>query len=187
MTCQTFGAYLTEAPHIAAGYYGSGECFLWKASIHASLPPPPSDPSANLLTGASTTIKSPTASAFLTSHLAPAPASKLEAAQIQDHSIRFQYFPYVPPDARYGHKDDGPEDPWEMSRDRDQFYFISSERQFLALGGGEGHDARYGLWLDDGFNRGHSAKCGTFENDPLSDEGERFDIVGVELWVVGTT
>jgi hypothetical protein len=106
---------------------------------------------------------------------------------MEDHSIRFQYFPYVPPDVRQGKLDEGPVDPWEMSRDRDQFYFISSERSFLALGGGEGHDARYGLWLDDGFNRGQSAKCGTFENDPLSDEGEKFDIVGVELWVVGAT
>ncbi|KAK6069163.1 hypothetical protein SCUP234_10811 [Seiridium cupressi] len=186
---RTFGAYLTEAPHIAAGYYGSGECFLWKASIHSSLPPPPSDPNADLLTGASTTINSPTATKFPANHLAPTPVNpatnKLEAAQVEEHSIRFQYFPYVPPDARQGKQNDEPEDPWLISRDRDQFYFISSERSFLALGGGEGHNARYGLWLDDGFNRGQSAKCGTFENDPLSDEGEKFDIVGVELWVVG--
>ncbi|KAM0811972.1 hypothetical protein AB5N19_14289 [Seiridium cardinale] len=185
----TFGAYLTEAPHIAAGYYGSGECFLWKASIHSSLPPPPSDPNADLLTGASTTINSPTATKFPANHLAPTPVNpatnKLEAGRVEEHSIRFQYFPYVPPDARQGKRNDEPEDPWLISRDRDQFYFISSERSFLALGGGEGHNARYGLWLDDGFNRGQSAKCGTFENDPLSDEGEKFDIVGVELWVVG--
>lgn len=185
----TFGAYLTEAPHITPGYYGSGECFLWKASIHASLPPPPSDPSADLLTGGFTTINSPTSAGFSSNHLTPEPlgppVNKLEAAQMEDHSIRFQYFPYVPPDVRQGRQEEGPIDPWEISRDRDQFYFISSERSFLALGGGEGHDARYGLWLDDGFNRGQSSKCGTFENDPLSDEGEKFDIVGVELWVVG--
>ncbi|KAI1848360.1 hypothetical protein JX265_008860 [Neoarthrinium moseri] len=186
----TFGGYLTEAPHIAGGYYGTGECFLWKASVHASLPPPPSAPDAELLTGASTTIASPTQDTF--DHHDP------------DHSIRFQYFPYVPPETKKSPTtDEKPPAPtsddwgallpeatrqeWEEFEDRDRFYFINSERSFLALGGGKGRDARYGLWLDDGFNRGQSGRCGTFENDPLSDEGEKFDIIGVELWVVGAT
>lgn len=33
-----FGAYLTDAPHPAPHYYGTGECFLWRASVLASTP-----------------------------------------------------------------------------------------------------------------------------------------------------
>ena len=33
-----FGAYLTEAPHPAPHYYGTGECFLWRASVLPSTP-----------------------------------------------------------------------------------------------------------------------------------------------------
>lgn len=53
---------------------------------------------------------------------------------------------------------------------------------FLSLGGGDGH---YGLWLDDTFEKGISSHCLTFVNEPLSDEGEKFDIIGVELWTIG--
>ncbi|KAK2778134.1 oxidation resistance protein 1 [Onygenales sp. PD_12] len=33
-----FGAYLTDAPHPASHYYGTGECFLWRASVLPSTP-----------------------------------------------------------------------------------------------------------------------------------------------------
>jgi hypothetical protein len=33
-----FGAYLTDPPHPASHFYGTGECFLWRASILASTP-----------------------------------------------------------------------------------------------------------------------------------------------------
>jgi hypothetical protein len=33
-----FGAYLTDAPHPAPHYYGTGECFLWRASVLPSTP-----------------------------------------------------------------------------------------------------------------------------------------------------
>lgn len=105
--------------------------------------------------------------------------------------MRFQVFPYAPPQEKKrpvglsGLDADYDDDVWEL--EQDQFYFITSERGFLALGGGKGAGARYGLWLDDAFNRGQSGHCGTFENEPLSDEGEKFDIIGVELWVVGAT
>ncbi|KAH8159131.1 hypothetical protein CIB48_g9116 [Xylaria polymorpha] len=58
-----FGAYLTEAPHPAPSYYGTGECFLWRASLHAPLPPPPSADTTNL-NYRMTTIASSTASTF---------------------------------------------------------------------------------------------------------------------------
>lgn len=42
-----FGAYLTDAPHPAPHYYGTGECFLWRASVLASTPLVSSKPGDN--------------------------------------------------------------------------------------------------------------------------------------------
>lgn len=53
----------------------------------------------------------------------------------------------------------------------------------MSVGSGGGH---YGLWLDDSLDVGHSSRCETFGNEPLSDEGEKFGVIGVELWVVGS-
>lgn len=80
----------------------------------------------------------------------------------QGQSIRFQNFAYT-----------GAND-----------YCIFCETKFLSVGGGGG--GTYGLWLNDSLSRGHSAPCDTFLNQPLSDEGEKFDVLGVELWVVGS-
>lgn len=46
-------------------------------------------------------------------------------------------------------------------------------------------DGHYGLWLDDNLEKGVSSSCPTFGNEPLSDEGKKFSILGVELWYVG--
>ncbi|KAI0845344.1 TLD-domain-containing protein [Daldinia vernicosa] len=178
----TFGAYLTEAPHPAPSYFGTGECFLWRASLHAPLPPPPSADTSNM-NFRTTTVASPTtntnSNATTTtttnanfprvdqqpaSQLQPAPTD-LEtgkaAAAASVQSIRFQNFAYT-----------GAND-----------YCIFCETGFLSVGGGRG--GTYGLWLDHGLTRGHSAPCDTFLNQPLSDEGEKFDVFGVEMWVVG--
>ncbi|KAI1484598.1 hypothetical protein F5X96DRAFT_429954 [Biscogniauxia mediterranea] len=185
-----FGAYLTEAPHPAPSYFGTGECFLWRASMHAPLPPPPSADTTDL-NYRSTTIASPTASSFppssgsgnnATDLLAPGPTdpttnklSSTSASTLPDsknnnnpqppatQSVRFQNFAYS-----------GAND-----------YCIFCETKFLSVGGGRG--GRFGLWLDDELGRGHSAECDTFANEPLSEEGEKFDVLGVELWVVGAS
>ncbi|KAI0118096.1 TLD-domain-containing protein [Hypoxylon sp. NC0597] len=172
----TFGAYLTEAPHPASSYYGTGECFLWRASTHAPLPPPPSADTSNLnfrtktiAEPTSTTTPPPSndsqpASAHAQT-LAPAPtdpATNKLKPQPAAQSIRFQNFAYT-----------GAND-----------YCIFCETKFLSVGGGGG--GTYGLWLNDGLSRGHSAPCDTFANQPLSEEGEKFDVMGVELWVVGS-
>lgn len=47
-------------------------------------------------------------------------------------------------------------------------------------------DGRYGLWIDSGLDKGVSAHCQTFGNEPLSDEGDKFDILGVEVWYIGS-
>ncbi|KAI3319959.1 TLD-domain-containing protein [Xylariaceae sp. AK1471] len=178
-----FGAYLTEAPHPAASYYGTGECFLWRASLHAPLPPPPSADTTNM-NYRTTTIASPTSSIFTsvpndpsssseptTAHLAPSAidptTNKLapppSSTPVQTQSVRFQAFAYS-----------GAND-----------YCMFCETKFLSVGGGQG--GKFGLWLNDSLSRGHSAECDTFLNEPLSDEGDKFDVLGVELWVVGAS
>lgn len=61
-------------------------------------------------------------------------------------------------------------------------FMIFCEPHYLSVGGGDGH---YGLWLDDTLDNGISETCPTFGNEPLSDEGRKFDILGVEVWYVG--
>ncbi|KAI5859925.1 TLD-domain-containing protein [Durotheca rogersii] len=171
----TFGAYLTEAPHPAPSYFGTGECFLWRASLHPPLPPPPSADTTNI-NYRTATIASPAADSLPPPpatqppghHLAPGAmdpgTGKLAPPQsVPAHSIRFQNFAYT-----------GAND-----------YCIFCETKFLSVGGGGG--GRYGLWLNDSLSLGHSAPCDTFLNQSLSDEGEKFDVFGVELWVIGAS
>lgn len=61
-------------------------------------------------------------------------------------------------------------------------YLMLCDQSFFSIGGGDG---KYGLWLDNAFERGISSTCLTFGNEPLSEEGEKFDVIGVELWAVG--
>ncbi|KAI9801655.1 MAG: oxidation resistance protein 1 [Piccolia ochrophora] len=182
-----FGAYLTDAPHPAPHYYGTGECFLWRASLLPSspsllslLPPPPSSDTTHMTR--STTIASPTdgsgpslsprksrgsggsgGDSTTLSPGGPTSVSSLGGGGANGAStprIRFKAFPYS-----------GVND-----------YMIFCETGFLSVGGGDGH---YGLWLDDVFERGVSSACPTFGNEPLSDEGDKFDVLGVEVWAVG--
>ncbi|CCH57996.1 hypothetical protein TBLA_0A01950 [Henningerozyma blattae CBS 6284] len=61
-------------------------------------------------------------------------------------------------------------------------FFIYCTSKFLSMGAGEGH---YGLWCDDGLIHGVSNPSLTFGNDILSREGNKFHIVGLEMWRVG--
>jgi hypothetical protein len=163
---QLFGAYLTEAPHTSPHYFGTGECFLWRAHILSPadlqhLPPPPSADTTNL--ARSTTIGVPKSThAHLspsTGILAPPRTSSPSGAKTPER-IRFKAFPYS-----------GVND-----------YIMLCRADFLSLGGGDGH---YGLWLDHMFEKGISSHCLTFGNEPLSEEGEKFDVLGVEIWSLG--
>ncbi|KAK0610487.1 hypothetical protein B0T17DRAFT_593639 [Bombardia bombarda] len=167
-----FGAYLSDYPRPHPKYFGTGECFLWHASFMASLPPPPSADTTHL-TSRTTTIASAgitpqtanQASLLSPTHtLLPQPSSTT-ATTAHPHppaspSIRFKAFPYSGVNE----------------------YYMLCEAHFLSVGAGDG---RYGLWLDDGLERGISSTCLTFGNERLSDEGEKFGILGVEVWVVG--
>ncbi|KUI71955.1 Oxidation resistance protein 1 [Cytospora mali] len=200
-----FGAYLSDAPHPSAHYFGNGECFLWRASVLAALPPPPSVDTTNL--SRVTTITSPTQTRFPRSAAPPSPpppqpepeeellidfsddppasqqpppqatpaptllqptpalhpqvsAPTSRSASPMSPSIRFKAFPYS------GEND----------------FNIYCEHHTLSIGGGDGH---YGLWLNDSLDKGVSSRCLTFGNEPLSDEGEKFGVLGVEVWLIG--
>lgn len=47
-------------------------------------------------------------------------------------------------------------------------------------------DGHYGLWLDSSFEKGISSSCPTFGNEPLSEDGTKFDVLGVEVWYIGS-
>jgi len=131
-----FGAFVNEPFRPSGRYYGTGECFLWKAMV---LPPPPEGST-------------------------PEPEENLDGTSTPDthERIRFKAFPYS------GIND----------------YMILCENHFLSVGGGDG---KYGLWLDDTFEKGVSSCCPTFGNEPLSeDTGGKFEILDVELWRIGT-
>ncbi|KAH9957275.1 TLD-domain-containing protein, partial [Lactifluus volemus] len=69
-------------------------------------------------------------------------------------------------------------------------YVALCEPESISFGGGDGH---YGLYLDETLNEGSSARCLTFNNDPLcsSDPSKAgtvtFECVGLEVWGVGTS
>ncbi|KAJ5154505.1 uncharacterized protein N7500_009944 [Penicillium coprophilum] len=187
-----FGAYMTDAPHPDSQFFGTGECFLWRASEgpqseevleRAGLPPPPSadtttaarwstfrndkskpvraeSPAHNLNMNIKTNLAAASGGV-----LAPPSPSSIHTPSRSGAStperIRFKAFPYS-----------GVND-----------YMIFCETGFLSLGGGDGH---YGLWLDSSLEKGVSAPCQTFGNEPLSDEGVKFDVLGVEVWYVGS-
>ncbi|KAF1808921.1 TLD-domain-containing protein, partial [Eremomyces bilateralis CBS 781.70] len=154
-----FGAYLSDAPHPTTYYYGTGECFLWRASILkelptlASLPPPPSADTTN--------AQRMTTISHARNMLSPASSNGVSRSGTSTpERIRFKAFPYS------GIND----------------YMIYCEQSYLSVGGGDGH---YGLWLDDNLEKGVSSSCPTFGNEALSDEGTKFDVLGVEIWFMG--
>ncbi|KAL3482509.1 hypothetical protein BJX99DRAFT_266102 [Aspergillus californicus] len=186
-----FGAYMTDPPHPDSHYFGTGECFLWRASVlppppsffngdhhergdsglsseeleRAGFPPPPSADTTNV--GRSTTLRgeksqSQSSSKPLAPHTyALAQTRSSNSGTTTPERIRFKAFPYS-----------GVND-----------YMMFCETGFLSLGGGDGH---YGLWLDSSLEKGVSASCQTFGNEPLSDEGVKFDVFDVEVWYVGS-
>ncbi|KFX88827.1 hypothetical protein O988_08892 [Pseudogymnoascus sp. VKM F-3808] len=159
-----FGAYLTEAPHISPHYFGTGECFLWRASVFSQvdlsqLPLPPSADTTNMQR--STSLNLTPSSPLPRSPNTLAPPTAPPTRPTSPSQVRFKAFPYS------GIND----------------YFMLCDATFFSIGGGDGN---YGLWLDDSFDRGISSTCLTFGNEPLSDQGKKFDILGVELWAVGS-
>lgn len=162
-----FGAYLTEAPHPSPHYFGTGECFLWRAAILSSnpsflnlLPPPPSSDTTNLQRSTTIGAAQSTSTSSTNSLAPPTPSPSNCTGTSTPERIRFKAFPYS-----------GVND-----------YMMLCYPNFLSVGGGNGH---YGLWLDDNLEQGISSPCPTFGNEPLSDDGEKFDILGVELWSIG--
>ncbi|KAI0309573.1 TLD-domain-containing protein [Amylostereum chailletii] len=69
-------------------------------------------------------------------------------------------------------------------------YVALCEPDYISFGGGDG---TYGLYLDDTLYDGSSARCPTFDNEPLCAPGPKkagtgtvaFECVGLEVWGVG--
>ncbi|SCU88109.1 LAMI_0D08812g1_1 [Lachancea mirantina] len=61
-------------------------------------------------------------------------------------------------------------------------FVIYCTSKFLSMGAGDGH---YGLWIDSGLLNGVSNPSLTFGNETLSREGDKFHVVGLEVWRVG--
>ncbi|KAF1920647.1 hypothetical protein BDU57DRAFT_509044 [Ampelomyces quisqualis] len=156
-----FGAYLSDPPHPSSSFYGNGECFLWRAHILSSLPdlgdlPPPPSADTTHATRMTTIATSKRKDALSP----PASGKTSRSGTSTPDRIRFKAFPYS-----------GVND-----------YMIFCEHGYLSIGGGDGH---YGLWLDDNLENGISDTCPTFGNEPLSDDGKKFEVMGVELWYIG--
>ena len=168
---EIFGAYLSDPPGPQPHYYGSGECFLWRSQILpalpdlSSLPPPPSEDTTHL--GRMTTIGAPkrnASSASLASLNVPSTNGANghhKSGTSTPERIRFKAFPYT------GEND----------------FSIFCQPEYLSIGGGDGH---YGLWLDQNLGKGVSDACPTFGNEALSDDGSKFEVLGVEVWYIGS-
>lgn len=164
-----FGAYLTDPPKPQPHYYGSGESFLWRAfrlpalPDLSSLPPPPSADTTNLQRMTTIGVSRQASSASLASLNVPSTngTNGHKTGASTPERIRFKAFPYT------GEND----------------FSIFCQPEYLSVGGGDG---RYGLWLDDSLNKGVSDTCPTFGNEPLSEEGTKWSVLGVEVWYIGS-
>ncbi|KAF2169565.1 hypothetical protein M409DRAFT_64660 [Zasmidium cellare ATCC 36951] len=165
----TFGAYLSEAPKPQPHYFGNGECFLWRALVLPAipdlldLPPPPSADTTHAQRMTTIGIARNGSSASLASLNVPnANGTNGHAAGTETpERIRFKAFPYT------GEND----------------FQVYCQQDYLSVGGGDGH---YGLWLDQSLSNGVSDTCPTFGNEQLSDEGSKFEVMGVEVWYAGS-
>lgn len=163
-----FGAYLSDAPRPQPHYYGNGECFLWRAFVLPALPdltdlpPPPSADTTHAQRMTTLGVPRTGSSSSLASLAVPGTNSGGNASgTATPERIRFKAFPYT------GEND----------------FTIFCQPDYLSVGGGDGH---YGLWLGPGLNNGVSDTCPTFGNEALSEEGTKFDVLGVEIWYLGS-
>ncbi|KAF7191709.1 Oxidation resistance protein 1 [Pseudocercospora fuligena] len=161
-----FGAYLSDPPKPQSHYFGNGECFLWRAFVLPGLPdlldlpPPPSADTTHAQRMTTIGVTRTPSTASLASLNVPSTNGHANGATTPQR-IRFKAFPYT------GEND----------------FTIYCAHDYLSVGGGDGH---YGLWLGQGLGNGVSDSCPTYGNEALSEEGSKFDVMGVEVWYVGS-
>ena len=57
-------------------------------------------------------------------------------------------------------------------------YFFKGNADSFVVGSGNG---KFGIWIDADLNQGRTQPCPTFDNDPLTREGD-FTIQALECW-----
>lgn len=217
-----FGAYLSDPPRVRPGYFGTGECFLWQATvlpelrprlprmltasgmlrsdaeldaeaeaeILRGLPPPPSADGTERM-GRSTTFRSPVRADFEISDAAVAGPRGMNGAVLQPTAAvttaATAYRISAAPNGEHTSASTGMSTPSERIRFRAFPYsgvndfMIHCDRDYISVGGGDG---RYGLWLNELLDTGISQRCPSFGNEPLSEQGDQFEVLGVEFWAL---
>lgn len=56
--------------------------------------------------------------------------------------------------------------------------FVRGTSCELTVGAGDGH---FGIWLDSNLNQGRTQACQTYNNEPLTSQGD-FTVKSVECW-----
>ncbi|KAF9913784.1 oxidation resistance protein 1 [Lobosporangium transversale] len=192
-----FGAFITEELKPNLSYYGTGECFLWSVTTLANLqapssPSPLASPSPlQLSTPQIARSPSPTPSsnaegrhrdlyAAMNDRLtagerrSPSPLlisthQHLENSPSNSPSLRpinsapASSIPSSGPSSGRRKRKQKVVQFWKWTGKND--YMVLSEPGFIGLGGGDG---KFGLWLHSDLEMGHSAKCATFDNEPLA-------------------
>ncbi|KAF2155329.1 TLD-domain-containing protein [Myriangium duriaei CBS 260.36] len=183
-----FGAYLSDPPHPNAHYYGTGECFLWRCfrltaqPDLSSLPPPPSEDTTHL--GRMTTIADLSKTSSDASLISLGNTAQQQQSQQQGDGTLLSPFSDVasPTSATTPRRGSQPLRFKAFPYTGENDFTILCGQGYLSIGGGNG---KYGLWLDDRMARGVSDACPTFDNEPLSESGTKFDVLGVEVWHIG--
>ncbi|KAJ1966931.1 oxidation resistance protein 1 [Dispira parvispora] len=134
-----FGAFISEPLQPNPSYYGSGECFLWKAIAE---PPSP------MVTG-----------------------ETVEPISAEDQNL-------VCEDESLAGLTNVRVFKWSEANE----YFVLTEPDFLAFGGGDG---KFGLWLDSEFEQGSSAYCPTYRNEPLCLSSTADSALGIKSHTTG--
>lgn len=60
-------------------------------------------------------------------------------------------------------------------------FLVFCNPSYLTFGSGDGHP---GLWVDQSLDAGRTLPTSTFDNDVLSAQGDKFNIVALELWEI---
>ncbi|KAG9066186.1 oxidation resistance protein 1 [Linnemannia hyalina] len=162
-TDAVFGAFVTEELKPNLTYYGTGECQATGNSNDSNSSG--GDRRYDLLLAMNDRIgrsPSPLSGSPHQQHLAGSPSNS-PVIHPSDATLTSNSSPAKPPTSGGRKKKQKIVQFWKWTGKND--YMVLSEPGFIGLGGGDG---KFGLWLHSDLERGHSARCATFDNEPLA-------------------